>query len=155
LEEPLELTALVLQQLSAKVEKEKIREFAQFDNRFTLAQLTYQISVFTEGILAMETTLVGIDRVIPKQLLEDGIRKQLVYRVASSLNEILVFPKDRIEELERSLQSLAVTLDGYCRSFQYIQDYIRLQGLQVWQEEFMRIVNFNVEQMCLIPRQEE
>jgi len=39
-------------------------------------------------------------------------------------------------------------LDGYCRSFQYIQDYIRLQGLQVWQEEFMRIVNFNVEREC-------
>jgi len=135
-------------QLDAKVEKERIREFAQFDDRFTLAQLTYQVSVFTEGILAMETTLVGVDRVIPKQLLEDGIRKELVYRVSSALDQILVFPNTKIEEIEKRLQQLASVLDGYCRSFQYIQDYIRLQGLQVWQEEFMRIVNFNVEREC-------
>jgi len=135
-------------QLSAKVEKERIREFAQFDARFELAELTYQISVFTEGILAMETTLVGVDRVIPKQLLEDGIRKELVFRVASSLDQELVFQTTKIEELEKRLEHLAEVLDGYCRSFQYIQDYIRMQGLQVWQEEFMRIVNFNVEREC-------
>jgi len=134
-------------QLSAKVEKERIREFAQFDDRFTLAQYTYQVSVFTEGILAMETTLVGVDRVIPKQLLEDGIRKELVFRVASALHKVLVFNR-KLDEFERRLQALAQVLDGYCRSFQYIQDYIRLQGLQVWQEEFMRIVNFNVEREC-------
>lgn len=29
-----------------------------------------------------------------------------------------------------------------------IQDYIRMQGLKIWQEEFMRIINFNVEQEC-------
>jgi len=148
LNQVIRLQTTEIPELSAKVEKERIREFAQFDNRFKLAQLTYQISVFTEGILAMETTLVGVDRVIPKQLLEDGIRKELVYRVASCLNRALVFQTDKIEDLERSLQILAGTLDGYCRSFQYIQDYIRLQGLQVWQEEFMRIVNFNVEQEC-------
>ena len=35
-------------------------------------------SVFTEGILLMKTTLVGVIKVDPKQLLEDGIRKELV-----------------------------------------------------------------------------
>jgi len=148
LKQVIRLQTSEIPELSAKIEKERIREFAQFDNRYKLAELTYQISVFTEGILAMETTLVGVDRVIPKQLLEDGIRKELVYRVASTLDQVLVFPNGKIEELEKRLQILAEALDGYCRSFQYIQDYIRLQGLQVWQEEFMRIVNFNVEQEC-------
>ena len=144
----IQLQTRTIPELAAKIEKEHIRDFAQFDERHKLAQLTYQVSVFTEGILAMETTLVGVDRVIPKQLLEDGIRKELVYRVASSLDKVLVFPTGKIEDLEHRLQVLADVLDGYCRSFQYIQDYIRLQGLQVWQEEFMRIVNFNVEQEC-------
>jgi len=148
LEQVITLQTNNIPQLDAKVEKERIREFAQFDERYNLASLTYQISVFTEGILAMETTLVGVDRVIPKQLLEDGIRKELVFRVASALNKVLIFPTPKIEELEKRLQVLAQVLDGYCRSFQYIQDYIRLQGLQVWQEEFMRIVNFNVEREC-------
>lgn len=49
--------------------------YAQLDHRNRLARMTYDISLFTEGILAMETTLVGIEHVDPKQLLEDGIRK--------------------------------------------------------------------------------
>jgi len=148
LKQVINLQTTKIPQLCAKVEKERIREFAQFDERFKLAQLTYQISVFTEGILAMQTTLVGVTQVIPKQLLEDGIRKELVFRVASSLDQVFVFQTHKVDELEKRLQLLAEVLDGYCRSFQYIQDYIRLQGLQVWQEEFMRIVNFNVEKEC-------
>ncbi len=49
--------------------------YAQLEQRYELARMTHAISVFTEGILAMETTLVGIVHVDPKQLLEDGIRK--------------------------------------------------------------------------------
>lgn len=29
-----------------------------------------------------------------------------------------------------------------------IQDYVNIQGLRIWQEEFSRIVNFYVEQEC-------
>lgn len=29
-----------------------------------------------------------------------------------------------------------------------IQDYITIYGLKIWQEEFSRIVNYNVEQEC-------
>ena len=46
------------------------------------------------------------------------------------------------------LQKLQQTLDGYKRSFEYIQDYVSLHGLKIWQEEFSRIVKFNVEQEC-------
>lgn len=48
---------------------------AQHDHRYNLAKATHSISKFTEGILAMETTLVGVIQVEPKHLLEDGIRK--------------------------------------------------------------------------------
>lgn len=39
-------------------------------------------------------------------------------------------------------------MDGFRRSFEYIQDYIDIYGLKIWQEELARIVNFNVEQEC-------
>jgi hypothetical protein len=29
-----------------------------------------------------------------------------------------------------------------------IQDYVNIYGLKIWQEEFSRIVNYNVEQEC-------
>ena len=47
----------------------------QLEARYMLARATHAISVFTEGILAMERTLVGVIEIDPKKLLEDGIRK--------------------------------------------------------------------------------
>ncbi len=34
---------------------------------------------------------------------------------------------------------------GFPRSFEYIQDYIGLPGLKIWQEEFSRIIGFHTE----------
>ena len=56
-----------------------------------VAELTYAISVFTEGILMMKATLVGVIKIDPKQLLEDGIRKELVKQVAFALHTGLTF----------------------------------------------------------------
>ena len=45
----------------------------------------------------MKTTLMGIIKVDPKQLLEDGIRKELVKQVAFALSKGLVFnPKAKV-----------------------------------------------------------
>ena len=41
------------------------QDFAQFDERYQLAQATHKVSVFAEGILAMDTTLVGVIKVGP------------------------------------------------------------------------------------------
>ena len=49
------------------------------------------MSVFTDGILAMKTTLVGIVQLDPKQLLEEGIRRELVRRVANAMHAQLTF----------------------------------------------------------------
>lgn len=62
-----------------------------------MAKLTHDISVFTEGILLMKTTLVGVVKLDPKQLLEDGIRKELVKQVAWALDLGLRFdPKAKV-----------------------------------------------------------
>lgn len=74
-------------QVPTRLEKDKLKEFAQFDERYKvdklnirkfvntindvffsfyflqIAKLTHGISVFTEGILMMKTTLVGIIKV--------------------------------------------------------------------------------------------
>eukprot|EP01104_Vermistella_antarctica_P006079 TRINITY_DN16810_c0_g1_i1.p1 TRINITY_DN16810_c0_g1~~TRINITY_DN16810_c0_g1_i1.p1 ORF type:complete len:1181 (+),score=374.81 TRINITY_DN16810_c0_g1_i1:155-3697(+) len=142
-----------LKVLPTKLEKDKLKEYAQLDQRYKLAKATHAVSVFTEGILALEKTLIGIIEVDPKQLLEDGIRTQLVYTIARTMDNILVFPPPTAKsgggsQFESRLMQLASHLDGLRRSFQYIQDYVNIYGLKIWQEEFSRIVNFNVEQEC-------
>ena len=42
------------------------------------------MAVFTQGILAMERTFMGVIELDPKKLLEDGIRKQLVQQIAEA-----------------------------------------------------------------------
>ncbi|MPC89640.1 WASH complex subunit strumpellin [Portunus trituberculatus] len=39
-------------------------------------------------------------------------------------------------------------MNGFRTSFEYIQDYISMYGLKIWQEEMSRIINYNVEQEC-------
>lgn len=136
-------------EVPTRLDKDKLRDYAQLSSRYEVARLTHAISVFTEGILMMKTTLVGIIKVDPKQLLEDGIRKELVKRVALALHKGLIFnPKAKSSELMPKLKDMAATMDGFHRSFEYIQDYVSIYGLKIWQEEVSRIINYNVEQEC-------
>jgi len=51
-------------------------------------------------------------------------------------------------ELLPKLDALSNTMAGYRRSFEYIQDYIGIYGLKIWQEELSRIIGYNVEMEC-------
>ncbi|EHB02010.1 Strumpellin [Heterocephalus glaber] len=187
-------------EVPTRLDKDKLRDYAQLGPRYEVAKLTHAISIFTEGILMMKTTLVGIIKAIvgcfplpgpygfrgfspwsagtkagtswqkgmteqsilclgasqpwtetvdPKQLLEDGVRKELVKRVAFALHRGLIFnPRAKPSELMPKLKELGATMDGFHRSFEYIQDYVSIYGLKIWQEEVSRIINYNVEQEC-------
>ena len=138
-----------IKELPTRLMKDQLKQYALLDQRHEVAKLTHDISVFTEGILMMNTTLVGIIQIDPKKLLEDGIRKELVKQVAESLHKGLAFnPKAKSSELIAKLEDLSQVMDGFRRSFEYIQDYVCIYGLKIWQEEVSRIVNFNIEQEC-------
>lgn len=139
----------VIKELPTRLEKERLKDFAQLDDRREVARLTHAVSVLTEGILAMKSTLVGIIRVDPKQLLEDGIRRELVKHISIALHNGLIFnPKAKISELIPKIEALGETMDGHRRSFEYIQDYVNICGLRIWQEEVSRVMGYNVEQEC-------
>ncbi|KAG0609828.1 hypothetical protein M758_7G016900 [Ceratodon purpureus] len=137
-----------LHELPGRLEKESLRDFAQPEERYKLAKATHRVAVFTQGIMAMKKTFMGAIEVDPWQLLEIGIRKQLVKQVATSLHTILVFPTSGVVELEEQLQELLLSLQAQRRSMEYFQDYVHVHGLQLWHEEFARIIDYNTEQEC-------
>ena len=97
----------------------------------------------------MKTTLVGIVQLDPKRLLEEGIRRELVCRMSNAMHSCLSFnTRLKSSELNAKLATLGASLDGLRKSFEYIQDYVRIQGLRMFQEETARIVGYNVEQEC-------
>ena len=40
-----------------------------------------------------------------------------------------------MNELSPKLHALAEQMSGFRRSFEYIQDYVNIYGLKIWQEE--------------------
>ncbi|KAG7393747.1 hypothetical protein PHYPSEUDO_004510 [Phytophthora pseudosyringae] len=134
--------------IPVKFENTLLKNHAQLNERYRLARATNEVSKYTEGILAMKRTLLGIIEVDPRQVLEDGLRKELVYRVSLAFHEVLIFEKNTSEECNEVFVKLASNLDAYRLSFEYIQDYIGIYGLRMWHEELSRIINYNVEQEC-------
>ncbi len=70
-----------------------MKEYAQFDERFELAKLTHEITIFTEGMLTMDKCLMGVIEVDPKKLLVQGIRRELTEKIAFLLNDVFIFKK--------------------------------------------------------------
>ena len=149
-----------LKQMPTKVEIDATKMYAQLDERYELAKLTHQVSIFTEGILAMEKTLLGVIQVDPRAVLEDGIRKELVRQISEAMHAALKFPeseKDKKKEDSNSAlntstlflkntQALANRIEGYRLAIEYIQDYVDMAGLRMFQSELCRIMQYNTEQ---------
>ena len=52
------------------------------------------------------------------------------------------------EQAAAQLAQLALKLEGLQLSLEYVSDYVKIAGVQMWQQEFSRVVNFFVEQEC-------
>ncbi|GIQ89166.1 WASH complex, subunit strumpellin, partial [Kipferlia bialata] len=99
---------------------------SQLELRGKLAQLSQRVAVFTRGVLAMDSSLVGVIRVEPRELLETGIRRHLVRQISFKLNRELSFhqcaqewpltsPMDPLA-VKDSLQSAAISVHNQFRA---------------------------------------
>lgn len=129
-----------------RLEAKDLKDFAQLDLRYELAKATHQVSIFTEGVLVMERTLLGVIQVDPRQILEEGLRRVLVREVTSALHSNISFKELSRQEINKNLTTLAQTLNGLKKSIEYLQDYIDTAGLKIYQQEFGRVINYYVEQ---------
>lgn len=141
----------VLKPLPNKIERNKMKEYAQLEDRANLAALTKEISILTTGVLAMKTTLMGVITVDPKEMLEEGIRKQLVQKIIRVLYYCLMPEKKKdepmtLQKFNQIIDNVGKALEGIQQSFEYMGDYVNLDGLRIWHHEYNRIMCFLVEQ---------
>ena len=154
LRDAITLQATRMKALPVKLEATMVRDYAQPEARALLAKKTHEISVFTEGVLAMDSTLLGVIKVDPRQILTDGIRKHLVDQISTTLHGALAFDmrtgkgRDPKASMANALRTLTGSLASFKQAFEYVQDYIRVYGLRMWQEELTRCIGFAVEQEC-------
>ncbi|XP_014473018.1 PREDICTED: WASH complex subunit strumpellin isoform X2 [Dinoponera quadriceps] len=72
-------------EIPTKLPKDKLKDYAQLNERLQMAKLTYAVSVFTKGVLSLRSVSLGVLRVDSHRLLEDGIRQELVKKVSLAL----------------------------------------------------------------------
>lgn len=142
--------------IPSKIETESLRDIAQIDERYKLSLLTYEISVFAEGIFSMHTISVGRIEIKPREIFDRGLRKALCQHVSVILHRTLQFQfrgdvkpgaiVDFQSDSTRTFSLLISRLDGLKYALEQTQDYIGTSGLKLWDEEFSRIIAFNVEQ---------
>lgn len=148
LKEIMKILVTDMKQCPTKLNKADMKEQSQPLVRQRLGRLTSEVSQFASGILAMESTLVGVIQVDPHQLLENGIRVELVTQITNELNALVTYDAKKLmsaEQLDAMLAKVATQLGGMKSAFEYVQDYVNVHGLQIWLQEFTRIVNFNVD----------
>lgn len=92
----------------------------------------------------MRSTLVGVIRVDPAQLLEEGLLKELDRHISQKFFEFIEPQVKKPNNLVPRLQKLAESVDGYKRSLEYIQDYINIHGLRIWQKQ-VKVAIFQVK----------
>ncbi len=140
--------------MPAKFEATQLKQHAVVDARYDVSLRTHRISVFTEGVMSMKETLLGVIEMDPRQLLHEGINKYLVDQVTQALDAGLAFDlrrgrgRDPVRAVSSQLSQLASALSTFRRSFEYVQDYVDLYGLKVWQTQLTRVLAFYTEQEC-------
>jgi WASH complex subunit strumpellin len=147
-----------LQRLPSKVQGDKLGAYAQLGERYKLSMMAHEISIFADGVLSMDTSIIGGIEINPRKLLNEGLRKEMVQHVSELMNTLIQFDfaTDSSETVAsmtkhqaatmRSLASLSRRLEGFQSALECIEDYVSIHGLKMWHEEFSRIINYNVEQ---------
>ena len=146
LEEISEILTTKIKDFPVKLSKEDLKEYTEFENRYKLAKLTHKISVYTEGILCLDKAFMGVIQVDPKEILVEGIRKELVRTVAKVLHHLFIFnDKGDNAELQEKLDFLKAKFKGLKKSFEYIQDFLNIPAEQIWREEVTRIFRVSLD----------
>ncbi|KAK6731843.1 hypothetical protein RB195_007976 [Necator americanus] len=121
------------------LDKSVAREMADFEENFSLADATHTISNLSLGVSRMTLKKVGLVSINPKELLEEGIRRELALELPSLLTTL-----EKPFSLEDVLNNLSRNLQSFHRAFIYMCGHVDVNGHDMWREE----INLIVRQMA-------
>eukprot|EP00931_Biecheleriopsis_adriatica_P006924 TRINITY_DN108266_c0_g1_i1.p1 TRINITY_DN108266_c0_g1~~TRINITY_DN108266_c0_g1_i1.p1 ORF type:complete len:1198 (-),score=267.36 TRINITY_DN108266_c0_g1_i1:180-3773(-) len=121
-----------------------------------IGAITQRIALLMRGIRETDVAVLGVILFEPREVLLDGLRQELACQIEALLVG-LQFPSSGIlrrEDLEAPLQAIAEKAQALRHSFEHLQDYLGVSAMQLWHQEYGRIVRFllYMEQHLLLRR---
>jgi WASH complex subunit strumpellin len=111
--------------------------------------------------------MMGVIDLDPKEILVDGLRKELCRKLATMLDQEFIFTnsrgafydKDEVNAKGMKVQDgmgafgdfgekfarLKDNFVGLKRAIEYIEDFLNVQGEKIWREELTKIINYHVD----------
>ncbi|VDO60737.1 unnamed protein product [Heligmosomoides polygyrus] len=117
-------------QWEPSLDKNAARDMADFDENFRLAEATYTISNLSLGVSRMALKKVGVVSINPKELLEEGIRRELALELPTLLTTL-----EKNSSLEDVLKNLSEGLNLFHRGFIYMCEHVDINGHEMWRDE--------------------
>lgn len=108
------------------IEKTELRDIAEFVTSSRLVETTSLLANTSMGISRMMLTRVGTIEINPKELLEEGMIRQLYKEIKKRMSTPLA--ASSIENLIKTCENI----ETMRASFSYICDYMNLDGERIW-----------------------
>ena len=121
-------------------DKGELPNLAQFDLRIEIAKYNHEISLFAKSVLDMESYLLGVIEVNPREILEAGIKKELIRLLATMLESSLVKDTPSSQGFLTKISLLSVKLNSFKLSLEYVQDFVHIYGLKMFYEAFEKLI---------------
>ena len=130
--------------------QEKCQKMEFVKNQFEQCLMCYKYDVFsTFYVLSLSLFVIYFELFFwKKNLLRSFLTYFLNYFflflffIFLKLQRGLIFQDGKkVLDTEGQLKTIATQLQGFKSAFEYIQDYVSIYGLKMWQEEFSRIVS--------------
>lgn len=101
-----------------------------------VGKLTQRIALLMRGIRETDVAVLGAILVEPKEVLVDGLRRELAANIE------VMLAKQSFDHLEASLKDLADQSRRLRGSFEHVQDYLGVSAQELWRAQFGRVVRF-------------
>jgi WASH complex subunit strumpellin len=80
-----------LKELEVKISKQVLKDALLLQSRYKLAKKTHDITMLTEGMLKLDNVLMGVIEIEPKEILVDGLRRELCKTLSQILHNGFIF----------------------------------------------------------------
>lgn len=123
----------------SRFERDTFRDYAQVEPRRKVTSLISKVTILAESILSMEKYLIGVAEIRPREILEEGLSRELLELLAKTLNSTK-FTESTPEHFQARVQHAAVQVESIKEQLVKVQDFIKTAGLAVFNRQSARLV---------------